>query len=186
MCSWCMPEMTEVSFSMMVPHPHPISVEPKQLKLAKSSSEMSPVSCPASNLCLWTWSWTLQGLVLWRQNGDNYAHHRKGYSPASLTGGESSCISPQWLIWFLLVQPVNLKADLYFSFYFNGFEIEPNHGELPENVLGLGHISLCTMYCILFLVLVASICGALLHFRHGAKYLIYILDVTSYNNPVWV
>lgn len=71
--------------------------------------------------------------------------------------GEQLCVFPAADL-FPSNAPVNLRADLSFSFYFNGFESEPNRGDLLENVLGVGHTSLCAMRCILFLVLTANNC----------------------------
>ena len=59
---------------------------------------------------------------------------QEALSSASLAGRESSYLSLQWLICFLLIQPVGLEA--YFcSSYFSVFEIEPNAGELLVNIL---------------------------------------------------
>ena len=61
---------------------------------------------------------------------------QEALSSASLAGRESSYLSLQWLICFLLIQPVGLEAD-FCSSYFSVFEIEPNAGELLVNELCL-------------------------------------------------
>jgi len=81
--------------------------------------------------------------VKWGLEG--HIHPRECCPPAYLTGGEGSHISsPQQLTCFFLIQPVNLEADL-FSSNFNGFETEPNHGELILNAPGLWHIPFCVL-----------------------------------------
>lgn len=61
---------------------------------------------------------------------------QEALSSASLRERESSCVSLQWLICFLLIQPVDLEAD-FCSSYFSVFEIEPHAGELLVNILCL-------------------------------------------------